>query len=365
MVHKSNFNNILLLLQHNRSFSTAPSAASTATAARDSNGNDAKDSSSSNDSDKKEKKKDESNIFLDNLGKIFLAVIASVILALVRGSYNTSTRATLRNQIEDDATLDPGEIDDLRVANSELTPDIFRLVVKDVYAAFPSGVASYNDFVQVARKTMAQSKGEAFTIELGHMIDRVVVDILQTKKAETLEHNQSVSMSSSSTTTMTSSSDDPTTMPVSLWLAVLSLALSSEVKDRIRILYEILEQEPDRLSLPDQASFSSVSEETVDGGSDDGRPASESPCVTIRQVQDMIDYLQSSCQLPADTQIVATDRKYPIQVWKRGNSKDLVPWEGSDRDVIDLRTFATIIRSKSVCAWGECYHRKNFDNEEV
>jgi hypothetical protein len=335
-VNSSSNNNTSLLLFGQKRFLSSTTGTADASVSSSSNNNS--DGKTGDDNNKEEKKKktdgNSSNIFLDNLGKIFLAVIASVILSLVRSSYNTSTRATLRNKLEDDAVLDPAEIDDLRIANSEFTPDIFRDVIKDVYAAFPTGTASYDDFVHVVRTTMARSKGEAFTVELGHLIDRVVADILMSKQDE-----------GSSTGT-----DQSTAMPVSLWLATLSLALSSDVKDRIRILYEILQQEPG-------SSTASTSIMAANGESE--------PCVTISQVQDMVDYLQSSCQLPADTQIVPTEHKYPVQEWQRGGPKDLVPWEGTQRDLIDLRTFATILRSKSVCAWGECYHRKDFSNEEV
>ena len=323
------------------------STATTATASASINDDSKKDNTSKDDSNKSKdnKKKDDSNIFLDNLGKIFLAAIASVILALVRGSYNTSTRATLRNQIEDDATLDPGEIDDLRIANAELTPGMFRDIMKECYATFPDRQkVTYDDFVSVVRRTMAKAKGEAFTVELGHMIDRVVVDILKKNDQMKSTHTEEVSTT------------ENTAMPLSLWFAILSLALNSEVKDRIRILYEALEQESS------VQSTSSSQYSAPDSSSDQDQSCNN---VTIRQVQDMVDYLQASCQLPPDTQIVATERKYPVQEWIVGNSKDLVPWEGSQNDVIDLRTFATILRSKSVCAWGECYHRKNFDNEEV
>ena len=253
----------------------------------------------------KPKRKDDSNIFLDNLGKIFLTLIAGVIATLVRSSRNSKNRITLRDELEDDAVIDPIEIDDLRIANSEMSPEVFRTILHDVHQQFTDGTCTYKEFVKVVRATMVRLKGEAFTIQLGHLLDRVVVDVLKVRNK---------------------SSEDK--MPVGLWLSVLSIALNSSVRDRVRILYETLEQE-------------------------------ESP-VTFAKVLEMVGYLQDTWQLPADTQLIATEDTIPTQQWKVGTPKELVPWDGLECDEIDVEAFAAILRSRAVCAWGECYHKKKF-----
>lgn len=256
---------------------------------------------------KKTGKKDDSNIFLDNLGKIFLATIASIVGALIRSSYNTSNRNEVRDVLEDQAALDPVEIDELRIANSELTPEVFRKISNDLNDQFPHGSCSYLEFSKAVRRTMAKLKGDAFTIELGHLIDRVVSDML--KRSRKSEYDE---------------------LPMMLWLVTVSLAVNSSVPDRIRILYEIMERE--------------------------GEP------VRVNQIVAIVGFLQDTCQLPPDTQVVPTDTKYPTQQWEKGTSTQLVPWEGNDNDLIDIDAFASILRSKSVCAWGECYHKKTFDS---
>jgi hypothetical protein len=260
------------------------------------------------DSAKKEKKakKDDPNFFLDNLGKIFLGTIAVVIGALVRSSYNTSNRNNVRDVLEDQAVLDPVEIDELRIANSELTPEVFRKISKDLHDQFPHGHCSYDGFIKAVRRTMVQLKGGAFTIELGHIIDRVVSEILLKQKKT--EHEE---------------------FPLGLWLVTLTLALNSNATDRIRILYEIMELK-------------------------------EKP-VKFQQIPILAGYLQDTCQLPPDTQVVPTETAYPTQQWEKGTPHQLVPWEGSESETIDLDTLASILRSKSVCAWGECYHKKQFE----
>lgn len=279
-----------------RSFSDAAASASS----------QAKYSQSKDSSETKDKKKkdDKSNLFLDNLGKIFLGAIALLIGTLVRSSYGTKNKTKVREQLEEKAVLDPLEIDDLRAANSELTPQVFRTIMEDVQETFPQGSASYPEFVTSVRKTMVRLKGDAFTVELGHLMDRAVLAAL---------HQQ----------------DKREDEPVSLvfLLAALSMSLRSSVDDRIAILFEAMQ--------------------------------SKNGNVTFEDVRDMVGYLQDTCQLVPDSQVVKAPTQYPIpQQYKRGDPSELVQWEGSDQDVMDLDSFAAIVKSKAVCAWGECYNWK-------
>jgi len=312
--------------RHTRYLSTTATAADSSSG-RTSSG--AEDESSQNNSNNSKKKKDASDMFFDNLGKIFLLVISGVIASLVKSSAGTRNRNKLRDHLEDIAVLDPAEIEEMRIANSALTPEVFRTILQQVHDRFPNGNCSYHEFVVCVRKAMAQIHGEAFTIELGHLLDRLMVEVLKDHSTEDGD-----------------GSPDDTTMPVSLFLTALTLTLYSDVRDRIRILYEILQMEQQQEQQQYQSS-------------------SLSSGVTISQLRSLVGYLQETCQLPPDTQIVPTDTKYPAQQWRRGTPEDLVPWEGTDKDIIDLFTFATVLRSKSVCAWGECYQRRKFEEEDV
>ena len=251
----------------------------------------------------KTNKKNDSNVFLDNLGKIFLATIATIIVTLIRSSYNTSNRNKVRDMVEDVSVIDPIELDELRIANSELDPEVFRAILRDLSEQYPEFTCSYREFIGTVRKTMVGLKGSAFTIELGHLVDRVVLDIL--KKYE-------------------KTADEP--LPLSLWMAILSMALNSTVNERIQLLFEVM-----------KAQGSSV---------------------VFTQVEEMVGHLQDSCQLPPDTQIIPTETKYPTQQWERGTPNQLVLWDGSPNEDVDVEAFASILRTKSVCAWGECYHKK-------
>lgn len=111
-----------------RPLSTTTATATVAAAAGNESNQIKNDESKKKEKKEKTTKDDDSNIFLDNLGKIFLAVIGFIIGWLVRGSYGTSNRNKLRDSLEDLAALDPLEVDDLRVANSELTLLISKIL---------------------------------------------------------------------------------------------------------------------------------------------------------------------------------------------------------------------------------------------
>mmetsp|Transcript_13572 Transcript_13572/g.38869 ORF Transcript_13572/g.38869 Transcript_13572/m.38869 type:complete len:405 (-) Transcript_13572:366-1580(-) len=323
-----------------------------AAATADASGNSSSSSNSSKESDgkdQKEKKKaaaDEPNIFLDNIGKLFLGAIGAIILALVRSSRATSNRTALRDYIENHALLDPLEIDDLRVANSELTVEVYERIMADVYAAFPGGRASYEDFVSVVMTTMKGLKGEAFTIQIGHLIDRVAIAAIE-KEAELEKQNEGAVGSSASDASemggVSSIGSNPLKrqLPLPLLFTTLSLALQSDVTSRVRLLFDALQK--------DSAS-------------------AEEGTVTEADIIKIVDYLQRTCQLVPDAQIVQTETKYPVQTYREGSPAELVGCakklmeddgllreETRDAGRYDIVDFHRILRSKQVCAWGECY----------
>ena len=254
---------------------------------------------------KDQTKKDTRNIFLDNLGTIFLLAIAGVVLTIVRSSYGSTNKHNLRDQMEADAALDPLEIDDLRVANSELTPDVFRMIMSKLMQDFPHGEAKYVDLVYSTRAVMKSHKGEPFTVEMGHLIDRAVETALEKQGKK---NNDQVS--------------------IVFFLTALSLALDidTSVSDRIRALYNVLELHESE--------------------------------VKVKDVIEMIGFLQDTSQLTPDAQVIMAQDKYPVQQYKVATPEEMVAWDGSPNETIDIQAFADILRSKSVCAWGECYFKK-------
>ena len=333
-----------------RTFAAAATADTAGnTSARTTDG-DGKDTSGK----KKKSAADEPNIFLDNIGKIFLGCLGAIVLALFRSSRATSNRTALRDYIENHAILDPLEIDDLRAANSELSVEVYERILADVYAAFPGGRASYEDFVSVVMTTMRGLKGEAFTIQLGHLIDRVAIAAIE-KEAELEKRSEGAiggtsSSSASDASGLVGIGGDPIKrqLPLPLLFTILSLALQSDVTNRVRLLFGTLQK--------DSAS-------------------AEEGMVTEADIIRMVDYLQRTCQLVPDAQIVQTETKYPFQTYREGSPAELVGCakklmeddgllrdETKDAGRYGMADFHRILRTKQVCAWGECYRKtKNLE----
>jgi hypothetical protein len=173
----------------------------------------------------------------------------------------------------------------------------------------------YSEFVHAVRTALRTiKKDDAFTVELGHYLDRVVLEYMSRRGQVTTRDPQ----------------------PLSFWMTLLSMALNAPVPDRILALYEVVAKQAS--SKADEA-----------GG---GR-------VTVADTRSLVRHLQDTCQLTPDTQVVEdVDAKYPIQQYQRGDVGKLFQWDGSDSDELDIDAFAAILRSRAVCVWGECYHKR-------
>ena len=365
--------------------STTTSTSATGAAPSKQGGDEAsnKSSSSSSDGSKGGGKDDNksstfSDYFFDNLGKIFLVAIASIIGTLIRGSYNTSNRNKIRDWIETTSALDPLEIDDLRVANSEFTSDVFVTIMDELYdTANPTGGSgnvskmTYPEFVSRVRKIMIRVKGDAYTIQLGHLLDRVVASLVSyyatAKDNGVASDGDALASNSSGKTVMVESNGggrdafigDNTTktideleLPISLWLTVLSLALNASSDELIQLLYQVLQKER-------QVQQQEQGVDTTSGS------ASNTP--TLHQVVNLVGYLQQSCQLVPDTLVIDIPEEYiPTQQYKCATAQELVetathvpiiaeePFLTSEMSLDD---FTTLLTTKPVCAWGECYQK--------
>ena len=310
---------------------------------------------SSNDKDGNNKsKKDDSNIFLDNLGKIFLSTIGLVLFMLLRSTKSNNARTALRGDIETNALLDPLEIDDLRLANSDFTIDIWENIVKDIRKEFPNRTAvTYPEFLTVVMRVMREAKGEGFTIQFGHLVDRVVIAELE--RTEKNSGGGGVDFGEGSTGQHQDAKLLQVELPLAFLFAALSLALHSTVTDRVRALFEAMVLDGvDTPSVQQQAE----QEEHLSADAD--------------QISQMIQYLQNTCQLVPEAQIVETNSKVPYQTFRVGTGEELTMRArqgfggkkgsaGVTKEVdgpVTLDDFHAILKSRAVCAWGECYVKK-------
>jgi hypothetical protein len=182
----------------------------------------------------RDKTKDKTdNIFLDNLGTIFLSAIGVVVAWLMRSYYNSKARNMLRDIIEQTSAADPIELDDVRVANSELVPEVFYQIQQFVLSSASAGshaqeddglMMTYPEFVKHVRTAMMHMKGDAFTIQLAHVLDRVAAAVVL-RQLQQDDHDDS----GGSTTIMLQT----TKMSVQFWLTLLSLSYSGSLPNNV------------------------------------------------------------------------------------------------------------------------------------
>lgn len=252
------------------------------------------------------------------------------------------------------ALLDPLEIDDLRRANSEFTMTVWNTIVEEIKNEFiDRGITSvtYPQFLSVVMGVMKDMKGEGFSIQMGHLMDRVVIAELERKREEDNDEGAD------------NAKQDSDELSLSFLLTSLSLALNSSVTERIQVLYDSMLIGTEMNSSTSTSSSSSEEEESNNTNS----------IASKEQVEHMIQNLQSSCQLVPDAQIVETNSKVPYQTFRVGTGSELtrraregyggkkgsqgVTKEGDGP--VTLEDFHAILKSRTVCAWGECYIKKS------
>lgn len=297
-----------------------------------------------------------SDFFFDNLGKMFLALMASAILALIRSSMATTNQTNARIEVEETAAIDPLEIDDLRAANSpDFNAELFRCVMETVRQTFPSGRATYEDFASVVRNEIKKIKGESFSIQLGHFLDRVAISLLE---SDVLKHKANINQGGFVTDVKTEeislikeeTNENDKHLPIDLLFTLLSLCLSDTVDNRIGIMFHSLLQ--------------NIQDSDVDTFLNENDVTKKRGFLSESEIVDMIGYLQLTCQLPPSPQILLTEVKYPVQTYARGTPTQLMANAKKELNIggedykYSKDDFESILKSSHVCAWGECYNRR-------
>lgn len=268
---------------------------------------------------------------------------------LLRSTKSNNSRTALREDIESSALLDPLEIDELRLANPDFTIEVWEKIAEEVKKEFGQGRdgATYPEFLTMVTRAMKGLKGEGFTIEFGHLVDRVVIAEL-----ERLGREDAAAASSAAAAAAGGGGEQGgegllrNELPLTFLFAAMSLALHGSVADRVRALYETMPSEMD-------ASSAEI-------------------LVAGEEVSKMVQHLQSTCQLVSDAQVVETNSKVPFQTYRVGTGDELttrareghggkkgspgVTREGEGPVTLD--DFHAILNSRAVCAWGECYVKK-------
>ena len=368
------------------------------------NGKGNNNSTNGNDDSKKQKegkeKRTAGDVFLDHLGTVFLSCIAAILIALFRSSRGSSNKLAIRDALEEASALDPFEIQDLRDANHPImTSEFLGKVLEELrrqeheMAGLGDGRIrmGYTEFVSRAMRIMREIRGdEGCTIQLGHMIDRVMLAMVSAQKSGSTIETKKLKIATNEGNSGVI--DDDVDDDIDIYLIILSLVMSGPVRDRVGYLFEVMRTMPK--SRRDERDGDDSNHDTNDNNEGKGNNDNETEQKRVDEecIVAMIGHLQRSYQLVADTQVRASDDEwFPFQQYRVGNSHELVAGgkeerknflsdgalqvssdgddsgktgedgqrrrEGQERGWT-CDDFHHLLRSKSVCAWGECYIKK-------
>jgi len=297
-------------------------------------------------------------LFLDNLGSIFLALVASLIVFIYRSTVSNGRIDKLRTEIEDTSVLDPMEVNEIRFANTDFTADIYNEIVITLYKQFASNTTelNYEEFVPAVMTFLEGNKlKHGLTMQYGHLLDRVVYNLMETKNKQN-ESGGGFSTVDRSTVDV-SSVDYEKPQSLLFFMVLLSLCINSTPAERLDSLHKLLV----------------VDAEANNGNGNGGRNGDgdekKAPLETIKK---LVTHLQTTCQLPPEIQVIETGVRYPFVEHKRATGGELVGealeglgWkEGEDAKVrtdygVTLGDFVKMLKSRGICYCGECYSGKN------
>jgi hypothetical protein len=338
------------------------------------------------------------------MGTIFLTVIGGIVAWLVRSYMNSQERLAVRNRLEACSAADPIELDDVRVANSNLVhlnartfSQAMELVQSQLDVSSSSSSSdqtgchmhmTYPQFVTAVRTALytiqtlqEQSKltdtnaaaQVAVTVQLGHILDRIALSMLlkTPSKSSASAAPEIVKQPNQQWTTVA--------LPLAQWWTLLSLAMDVPPRQRIPILLQaMLQSPPSSSSYPTAVADTETGDKPLEAST---AQTDDNDALTYPQVVELVSYLQASCQLAPDAQIVADpSRQYPLQRYTIGTPHQLVdlalatmattssssspsnttpapPLLKHDAGLYDCQALEAILTSKSVCAWGECYRK--------
>jgi hypothetical protein len=324
------------------------------------------------------------------MGTIFLTVIGGIVAWLVRSYLNSQERTAVRHRLEATSAADPLELDDVRVANSglvQLNIKAFQQVMELVQSQLETTSEdacyrmTYPQFVSAVRTALltihakeppsftdTSASEVAVTVQLGHILDRIALSMLWKQEPPPQQHALE-----------TNRLLNTVSLPLAQWWTLLSLAMDVMPRQRIPILLQAIVIQSSSMGGTETDEFSLEATPTANRTNDD-------VTVSYEQVVELVSYLQASCQLAPDAQIVADpSRQYPLQRYTIGTPHQLVdlalttmatttttsssnaattasttaqhPELQHEARLFDCQALEAILTSKSVCAWGECYRK--------
>lgn len=267
-----------------------------------------------------------------HFGKISLVVLGALGGLVYTYYLSIQDRKLVEQRIEQEGSLDPYEILQLRHMNA-LTREDFESVVEAcqpaIHAAQPM---TYRDFVALVTATLAQQGRPP--VESGFLLDRLIRNVVARLQqgrplVAAVQPSAGDAPSSGAATAAASFVDHP--LPVDLLCVVLNLAMLRDAETRVAALYAL--------------------GQAMEGRSP--RDAAKGAPLRTATTHRLVELLQATDQLPVEKQVCETGTVWPVRTYRRKLPADLVSRPPPVADRCPSPLPLTVVVVAVVCVGGE------------
>ncbi|TYZ65969.1 hypothetical protein PybrP1_003919 [[Pythium] brassicae (nom. inval.)] len=256
--------------------------------------------------------------FSRNPGVTLGGVLLAIGLYVYRGTRNKRHFDETQAPIAERAVISPYEAWELRSAN-DITPETFEAIRAGVLKAFPARKAAMEQFDQYLGFKLAEACPNG--LRNAYHLERVLLSLER---------------------------DEQKKIDLDALMVAFSMAVKGAVDDRLQCLFD--------LATESTAPEAEDEEDTRE--------------ITQPQLERLLELLLMTYQIPSEMRVLPVkDEKFPFQQYKSAtahelleaelqaqvDAKKLTAAEANERASYTFDAFAQIMRSKTVCLWGECF----------
>eukprot|EP01041_Mallomonas_annulata_P010973 gene10973-22929_t len=216
--------------------------------------------SSASDTNKKSTAAEADDFLSKHGGKVAMVALSIAFGLIYRWIKSGQNRTNLETEIANASALEPIEVTEIRYANHLTLPE-YKSIILACRAQFPSGYASYKDFIHLIKSNLNENN----EIKFGYFYDRIISHYITTKilKNPTDNNSNHITNDTTSSTSISSQNEksfDPSTnnnntshlipyientlLPVDLLLVLLNSAVRQPSQDRVNGLYYVAVTSP-------------------------------------------------------------------------------------------------------------------------
>ncbi len=347
-------------------------------------------------------------------------------------SYYKSYRAKvdMEDQLISEQSVEPNEINEVRYDSIGMDNEVFAYIAQEAYNRFCSGgldpttcLLTYGEFLSFLKPIL---KEKNVHIHGGHVLDRVIDSLLaQNVHRHYQKSTLEVEVEHADTPEVTAVVAE---FPLLLLLTLISMAAQNTASQRVDTLFDVATAspsdkrsatqcvDPPEYAQPPKTPY--IAAETFRGRKEgyvfklgdygmgyyidhygiqlhnerlkreyENRLAqavaqeNADDQMSEDSAERLLEYLQQTCQIPPEKQIVTTGVKYPVEVFRKKLPADMIrSWkresklqgptrvdsggnrgEGPKEAPSSMLTRAQVrelVLGVDVCAWGECWRRR-------